>query len=127
MKPFDYRNATRGEPVSILYKKAWIHGVSRIKPDRFIAEYETGVLSFCMHEHINGMWDEPIKFDYWHLLPDEAKYIAKDQDGVWYWYTREPSRGGEVWMHGHIYKHVGLREDVFPSCDWRESLIERPS
>lgn len=73
-----------------------------------------------------------ISFDYWDVLPDEAKFIAKDGDGSWAWYTSEPKLNTTSgWWDletdkGYSQGISGLKESVLPGLDWRNSLIARP-
>lgn len=78
---------------------------------------------------IVGMWIEPPKFEYWHLLNEDIKYIAKDSDGRWFGYKIKPFIGKfKRWdVADHVcYPLSSLNPSVFPDCDWEHSLIGRP-
>ena len=78
---------------------------------------------------IVGMWIEPPKFEYWDLLNEYIKYIAKDNDGRWFGYKIKPFIGKfKRWdVADHVYYPLSsLNPSVFPECNWENSLIERP-
>lgn len=84
-------------------------------------------------KEIVGLWKEsaPI-FEHWHLLRKEVTQIAKDQDGVWYGYDISPFMETTVWTNAgqenaNLYGLQGLDSSLFPECDWRYSLIQRPT
>ena len=56
----------------------------------------------------------------WKDAPEWAKFVAMDEDGVWYWYEFEPTRRyGNQW---------GTSGGKYTKCfpDWDDSLEERP-
>lgn len=70
--------------------------------------------------------DPPPKFDHWEVLNDRFKWIAKDQDGSWWAYIRQPDLGHEQWEYsGECHSLEILKLDI--PCHWSRSLIERPS
>lgn len=84
-------------------------------------------------EDIVGLWEVPAPiFKHWHLLRKEITQIAKDEDGVWYGYDISPFMETTVWTNAgrgnaNLYGLQGLDPSLFPECDWKQSLIERPS
>lgn len=78
---------------------------------------------------IVGMWVEPpLVFEYWDLLIEDIKYLAKDRDGDWVGYDEKPSKVEGFWAAQNLdgYYSVGsLKKTAFPDCDWENSLIER--
>ena len=85
------------------------------------------------HEDIVGLWEEPAPvFEHWNLLRKEVTHIAKDQDGVWYGYDISPFMETTVWTNAgqgnaNLYGLQGLDPSLFPECDWKQSLIQRPT
>lgn len=80
---------------------------------------------------ILGLYMESLEFSGWDLLNESIRYIAKDADGYWYGYTSRPTvaEGNnwwveEFWEEAHFLS--GLKKELFPECDWRNSLIARP-
>lgn len=62
--------------------------------------------------------------DVWALVPDEADFVAMDEDAGWWWYTDKPQTSRTGW-----YSEYGQSEPFYGplSCDdWTKSLIERP-
>jgi hypothetical protein len=33
----------------------------------------------------------------WNDAPDWAQWLAMDKDGTWWWFEREPGKGGVSW------------------------------
>lgn len=90
--------------------------------------------TFSEHrEDIVGLWEEPAPvFEHWHLLRKEVTQIAKDQDEIWYGYDISPDMGIAVWANAakenaNLYGLQGLDSSLFPECDWKHSLIIRPT
>lgn len=82
---------------------------------------------------IVGLWEEPAPvFEHWHLLRKEVNHIAKDEDGRWYGFNIAPYRKTAVWINAgqenaNLYGLHGLNPSLFPKCDWKHSLIIRPT
>lgn len=87
---------------------------------------------WCL-KYILGLWEEPAPvFEHWNLLRKEVVHIAKDKDGVWYGYDISPFKETTVWTNAgqgnaNIYGLQGLDSSLFPECDWKHSLIQRPT
>lgn len=83
------------------------------------------------HFSILGMYEEPLVFEYWHLLNDRYNYVAMDEDGTWWAYQNKPTLGKEnAWATGlnsELFKLTDrLNLQTLPSCnDWKKSLIKR--
>lgn len=82
---------------------------------------------------IVGMWPkEPLTMpdSFWDIVGADITSIAKDSNGNWYGYISCKPRSGSVeWIFG-VGEYVPLStfsQELFPDCDWRESLIIRPS
>ncbi len=54
----------------------------------------------------------------WTTAPEWAKWLAKDEDGTWYWYEEEPVAGGTVWCSNGRLKGA--------ESHWRDSNEQRP-
>lgn len=65
----------------------------------------------------------------WRDAPEDAKFLAQDRDGDWYWWSQEPviAESLDYWMPGRgnetpafIVQHLEIVEG------WKESLEARP-
>ena len=148
MIKFDLEKALAGEPVVLRNGlKAYVrHHETQVKTKLPLIGYvDHGgtvgeVVSWTVdgryywsHEdsvyNIEGMWIEPLEFDYWHLLNKEIKHLAQDSDGRWFGYKIKPFIGKfKRWeVADHVcYPLSSLNPSLFPDCDWEHSLIERP-
>ncbi len=61
----------------------------------------------------------------WDKAPEWANWLAKDHDGVWYWYEDKPFayEGTQIWDSG---EGKFLQTDPVLYSDWKESLMARP-
>lgn len=60
----------------------------------------------------------------WQSLPAEAKWLAMDSDGKWYWFERKPYRGYGEWGAADVYPtRVILQYRV---ANWKKSRQKRP-
>lgn len=142
LRPFDLEKALNGEPVVLRSgEKAYVrHFETELKTNYPLIGYAglvvgwTGEGCFLRGRDsildIVGMWSEPLIFEHWDLLHPELKWIAKDLDGSWYAYPEKPERfqigwSGE-WGSKGSSPLDALAYHLFPECDWKESLIERP-
>ena len=79
---------------------------------------------------IVGMWKSaPLVFLYWGEISRWFNYIAKDQDGQWWAYSEKPEQLGNHYDSIKGTDRTSLRAlstEIFPDCDWHESLMERP-
>lgn len=145
---FDLQKALRGEPVVLRDgRKAYIrHHETQVKTNYpligYVADGKTEgyVMSWtedgrCFWDqeesvsNIVGMWSEPLVFEHWGLLRDDIKYLAKDRDNRWYGYGRKPTKDENEWdmpRFGGCYPLASLNPTMFPECDWKHSLMERP-
>lgn len=66
----------------------------------------------------------------WKDAPEEAKFLAQDSDGDWYWWTGKPEAIQELgyWMPG---EHGGaIPAVILPEMEvhdgWKETMESRP-
>lgn len=58
----------------------------------------------------------------WKGAPKQAKYLAQDVDGSWWWYENEPDVDHNGW-----YASGGIwRASLTPNRRYQETLEERP-
>jgi len=67
----------------------------------------------------------------WSEAPPWAEFLALDNDGQWFWYSKKPQWVGEFWSpEGGQNKHAGEQYDQPPDYDDTEtaaqSLKSRP-
>lgn len=80
---------------------------------------------------IIGEWVEPLDFD-WSCLPAWANnYIAMDQDGAWFAYSKNPEKRMELfaWRSGYGLA-ILIPEEYAPKNfkgDWENSLLKNPN
>ena len=68
--------------------------------------------------------DESVYEDPWYGAPDWATYKAQDEDGGWWWYDEKPEQLKTCW--GSVGNNAEtVPGQVFPSPNWRETLISR--
>jgi hypothetical protein len=62
----------------------------------------------------------------WKHVPHEAKAIAMDHDGIWYWYYSRPMPNHHirVWQSGQRFGLILPQPK--PNHPWIESLEEMP-
>lgn len=70
--------------------------------------------------------ENPIEYTFdWYNLPDEAKFVAVDSDGVVCWYGSKPELGTNSWIFGcesyNFIEDFGVR--VY---NWKDTLTPRP-
>ena len=51
-------------------------------------------------------------------IPEWAKYVARDKDGLLYAYATEPTKGSVVWLHESDY--AWLPRELFPDVKWSD-------
>ena len=142
-KSFDLQKALRGEPVVLRNgEKAYVrHMEQDVKSAHPLSGYTYKGAALNWTESgryyestdsvadIVGMWVEPPVFEHWGLLREDIKYLAKDRDNRWYGYGRKPTKGENEWdvpRFGGCYLLSSLNPTLFPECDWKHSLMERP-
>ena len=123
--PFDLEKALAGEPVAYRYKdeikKGYLYK-SRIEGNRMLVE--VALNSFAYHliysaaNNILGMWQEPVKFDNWHLLNENVTAIKRDTAHKWV----AIGMTGEPFASYNIHT---LKPDFFPVCEIG-TIIKRP-
>lgn len=78
---------------------------------------------------IVGMWKyAPLVFLYWGEIKRVYNYIAKDKDGEWWAYANKPTLK-DAYDHNGCEDTTSLKalsNKIFPDCDWKNSVIERP-
>lgn len=66
----------------------------------------------------------------WEDAPENAKFLAQDSDGDWYWWTGRPKVVDPLgyWMPNEGEQEIAaLIQDTNQNvCDWKESLEPRP-
>lgn len=69
----------------------------------------------------------PDSIDWSHVAPQYIA-IARDDDGLAYFYKTEPRQFGSVWRAaGGTIRAVSHASYVRGTCDWRDSLVMRPA
>lgn len=107
-----------------------IIGQGKVHPAAWsiLGEYST---SKSHNSDILGLHLESLEFLGWDVLNEFTRYIAKDADGCWHGYTSRPIiLEGYSWWAPEEGEDTcdlsALKKELFPECDWRNSLIERP-
>lgn len=54
-------------------------------------------------------------------LPEWARWVAQDADGVWWAYEAEPNQHDIGWYENEVGRYLRLRSGP-PNPDWRHSL-----
>lgn len=144
MKPFNLERSLAGEPVILRNgSKAYvqytgvelIYGVD-LGRKRWTAWEVNGSLYENRRDDdfdIVGMWPkEPLAIpdSFWKSIRSDVVAIAKDYNDDWFGYTKnKPIIDGDYWFIDEgEYIPLGIFPiDYFPDCEWRESLILRPS
>ena len=65
----------------------------------------------------------------WSHVKGEYKWLSVNKDGSAYVYTNEPERSGSDYWYsytGSFNEVNGLSSYSRGTCDWKESLVERP-
>jgi hypothetical protein len=65
----------------------------------------------CVGEEMKPKWDD---------APEWAKWLAQDEIGAWYWYSKKPRFDGHVWKDGGRFMRASI--DVTAE----ETLEKRP-
>ena len=64
----------------------------------------------------------------WNHVSEDFKYLAMDADGECYIYSDKPSRGERQWVRSLRITVADHFASFTPgTCDWRDSLVERPN
>ena len=66
----------------------------------------------------------------WEHVKSEYKWLSVDKDGSAYVYKDEPERNGSDHWYSHngSFKEVkGLASYTPGTCDWKDSLVKRPT
>lgn len=58
----------------------------------------------------------------WKDAPEWAQWLARDDDGDYWWFESKPSTGRSIWLEG-----PGRVELAYSPVYWRDSLQGRPS
>jgi hypothetical protein len=58
------------------------------------------------------------------VIPDWARWLAQDEDGVWWAYEAEPNQQHNGWYENEVGRIERLVAAP-PPADWRERLIGR--
>lgn len=57
----------------------------------------------------------------WKDAPEWAQWLARDENGSWFWYATRPLVSGNRWITDTKYEHAGDS-----SSEWEKSREERP-
>jgi hypothetical protein len=57
-----------------------------------------------------------------NALPDWAKWVAMDEDGVWWCYEVEPHQHGRGWYENEVGRTMRLLDFHLKIPEWRLSL-----
>lgn len=64
----------------------------------------------------------------WHKAPDWANFFAADEDRSGWWHENKPEQlADEGWYPPGLGRSLPAPFKLPANCDWRESLLERPS
>lgn len=60
----------------------------------------------------------------WKDSPEWAKYLAQDQDGLWWWYESKPIISYDAWVpvDGDEFEEA----ELLYGDSWKETLQEKP-
>lgn len=80
---------------------------------------------------IIGMYNkkEKPKFDNWNMLNSDINYICKQPCGGWFGSKGKPTKFSNfLWATSinDCYDLSIINKELFPECDWEDSLIKRP-
>lgn len=91
-------------------------------------QYDNEIIYFSNTEDLLEKYlsPPPPKFDYWHLIQDRFKWVAKDSDGNWWAYVKKPILNLDQWENEHECSSLEILKIDIP-CHWSRSLIERPT
>lgn len=83
---------------------------------------------------IVGLFVPPVVFDHWGLIQVTYRYMAKDLNGKWHFFESKPVMTDNDWDildrrpdNGVCPAGRALSASIFPNCDWKNSLIVRPT
>ena len=63
----------------------------------------------------------------WSHVSEIFKYLAMDEDGLNYLFTKEPVQAASEWTSNAPYIYAGHFASLVPgTCDWKDSLVKRP-
>ena len=64
----------------------------------------------------------------WSAVHPDYKWLARDMDGEVVLYKEVPKTGSVYWVSNtEVYLNASIFASLDPgTCDWRESLVERP-
>lgn len=77
---------------------------------------------YLVREYLNP----PPKFEHWALIQDRFKWIAKDNNEIWWAYEDKPTLTDRYWRSDGDFRSMGILKVEIP-CHWSQSLIKRPS
>ena len=64
----------------------------------------------------------------WSHVNAHFKYLAMDEDGECYLYTDKPTQASQQWVANLTYTPATHFASFTPgTCDWKDSLVERPN
>ena len=63
----------------------------------------------------------------WSHVSEDFKYLAMDNGGLHHLFTEKPLQATLEWVTHHPYVFAGHFASFTPgTCDWKDSLVERP-
>jgi len=64
----------------------------------------------------------------WDVVSDKFNFMATDAGGFTYLYIEKPVKQDDCWYHHMDYAQVdGFASFKAGDCDWKDSLVERPT
>ena len=64
----------------------------------------------------------------WSHVSENFQYLAMDEDGEFYLYTDKPTQASQQWVTNLTYTPATHFASFVPgTCDWKDSLVERPN
>ena len=64
----------------------------------------------------------------WDHVSEDFQYLAQDSNGVCYLYSGKPSQGERQWVPDMLCTSTGSFASFVPgTCNWEDSLVERPN
>ena len=64
----------------------------------------------------------------WSHVSEDFQYLAMDEDGEFYLYTDKPTQASQQWVTNLTYTPATHFASYTPgTCDWQDSLVERPN
>jgi hypothetical protein len=62
----------------------------------------------------------------WNMLADWVQWVARDEDGEFWAFNEKPELGKSAWWDAYSWETLRTLKFDPGTCDWRDSLVERP-